>query len=888
MTTAAVISSPYVSPLAGAVDPAQFGGKALRLAEMQCLGYSIPSAVVVTVRAFRRMLDENGLDKRIEALVRPLSKTDPKATAAAAARIEALVMGGDLPLCIAEDVVSASSFLLEGGPVVVRSSACGEDSEGAAFAGQLDSFLNVHTSEELIDALKRCWASYWSHRSIAYQLAREVQLNGMGVIIQCQVDASFSGVLFTNDLEQPATDQMIVEYVPGLGDELVSGRIRPTRLVISGDSWHFDQTAGSDFPSASLDATTIEQLADAGRTLAKHFDHPQDIEWSVDRTGKLHLVQSRPITAFAEKPATTVWSNANVNENFPEPVSPLLYSIAATGYYHYFRNLGRAFGISSDRIEAMEDPLRNIIGTHGGRIYYNLTNIHAVLQSAPCGGFLASAFNEFVGAGDTATYSDLPNWRSLRTGRLAEIRESIRIAVNGCRRLRQMEPQVTVFERLVDEFAADSHPERLHSLSWRELLELWQEFMRIRCNWTDAAMADAASMISYGLSQRLLGTEFQSEVDQTIANRLLTGLCNLVSGLPTERLWDLSRLVRQNPALEELLADQPSDNVWRRIETDDSFVDARCALHEFLDQWGFRCSGELMLTTPSYQENPAALLDLLRAYVSQEGESPGELLTRQRQNREQETERVLGILRKRRLQRFLPWPRKDFIARRLIGWMQRSVACRERARCKQALLYSRCRRLALTIGRAFVDRGFLSNRDNVFFLTWEEIESLLSGRSMFPHETGQLAVLRRTAHERLGALSPPDRIQLTPGQYWKEDGGDDAPPESESRMVMRGKGVSGGSIVGRAVVLTDPSQFDQVTSGDILVTRQTDPGWGPILFLVRGLVMERGGMLSHGAILAREYGIPTVVDLRNATRRVNDGDLIRVDGDRGVVELVDE
>ena len=877
-----------VKPLDAVIDPAQCGAKAFRLAEMIRLGYPVPEAVVISGQVLQQILEETPLGTFVSWQIARLSVDDPGAVADAAKAIEAEVHSIELSADLIDELDTATSSLFASGPVVVRSSACGEDSNEAAFAGQLDSFLNVDSPEKMIDALKRCWASYWSHRSLTYQLARNVRLEAMGVIVQRQVEARFSGVLFTRNVQHPGQDEMVIEYCRGLGDALVSGQICPQRLLIDGNRAVTREQDESAEPSDALSDTLIRRLANTGRSLEHDFDHPQDIEWCVDDSGQLCIVQCRPITTLADPPRTIVWSNANVNENFPEPISPLLYSIASVGYYHYFRNLGRAFGISAKRIDAMEYPLQNIIGTHAGRLYYNLSNIHAVLRAAPFGEFLAEAFNQFVGAESTARDPRSPRWSSLRRSRLFEIFELITIVRKGMGRFWQMQRRIATFESTVHEFASDSHPDRLKSLDWSALLSLWRRFFGIRSQWTDAAMADASSMISYRLTQRILAAEFTSEADEAIANRLLTGLCDIVSGLPTERLWDLSRLIRQHVSLAAALASDPPEQVWRRIETDETLSDVRRALQEFLDQWGFRCSGELMLTRSSYQEDPASLLPILATYVTRDGPSPSEHLHRQQQNRERETERVLGVLRTRRLMRFLPWPRKHRVARRLIRWTQRSVACRERARLKQALLYSRFRRLALTVGHAFAHRGLLYEADDIFHLTFDEVENIISGACMLPATAADLAKLRRAELDSLSGCMPPDRIELPVGDFW-------VPPlqsvtkraESEQRRSLRGTAVCGGSIVGRAVVLTDPRQFAQVAEGDILVTRQTDPGWGPILFLVRGLVMERGGMLSHGAILAREYGIPTVVGIPSATECVASGDTIRVDGNRGFVEILE-
>lgn len=877
----------HVLPLEDLDEPSLCGAKAWRLACMHQWGYPIPQAVVLHGEAFQEVLQETALGHFVSRQTASLSLDDPAAIATAAEAIESQLLSSELPSDLVDEITAATADLLIQGPVVVRSSACGEDSNEAAFAGQLDSFLNVRTQEQLLTALKRCWASYWSHRSLTYQLTRGIQLQAMGVIVQRQIDARFSGVLFTRHVQHTNQDSMVLEYCEGLADGLVSGNVSPRRLFIDRQGIVSDDPVPCAEAIQPLSDELLQQLGSWGRALEDDFDHPQDIEWCVDDSGQLYLVQSRPITTLKQPCQKIVWSNANVNENFPDPISPLLYSVASTGYYHYFRNLGTAFGISATRIDLMEYPLRNLVGTHAGRLYYNLTNIHAVLRAAPLGEFLAEAFNQFVGAESTDRDERAPRWTSLRRGRLRELAEALRIAVKATGSLWRMPRGIARFEETVDIFADDSHPDRLPSLDWPELLALWRRFLRIRSQWTEAALADAASMISYRLTQRLLSAEFTNEADAAIANRLLTGLCDIVSGLPTERLWDLSRLIRQHESLATAITCDPPDQVWQQIESDASLAPVRRALEEFLETWGFRCSGELMLTQPSYQEDPASLIPLLATYVTRNGESPEEHLQRQQRCRERETERVLRVLRTKSLASLLPWPRKDAVARRLIHWTQRSVACRERARLKQALLYSRFRRLALAVGKSFADRDLLYDPEDIFYLTCDEVEQVINSAAMLPMTTADLAKLRRAELASLSQYRPPDHIELAPGQFWEPSTA--VIPENtgaEPRRNLHGTAVSSGTIVGRAIVLTDPRQFTEVQEGDLLVTRQTDPGWGPILFLVRGLVMERGGMLSHGAILAREYGIPTVVGIPNATECICSGDILRIDGDRGLVEVL--
>jgi pyruvate,water dikinase len=296
-----------------------------------------------------------------------------------------------------------------------------------------------------------------------------------------------------------------------------------------------------------------------------------------------------------------------------------------------------------------------------------------------------------------------------------------------------------------------------------------------------------------------------------------------------------------------------------------------------------------MLTVPSYQENPTALLDVLRAYAALEGDSPDDVLKRQQQERLTDTERVLQELRTRRLFWWLPGVSRALLVKRLLGWTHRAIAYRERARLKQALLYSRCRRIALAIGAKLAALGTLPTAADVFFLTYSEIDALVAGNAMFPHTVGELVRLRKTAHADLSAMRPPDSFELAAGAYLplSESTGADAPPDNheDAHEAMRGVGACGGQATGPAAVLQDVSEFGRLHRGDILVTRQTDPGWGPVFFLIKGLIMERGGMLSHGAILAREYGIPTVVGVRDATHRIPTGQIVSINGDRGLVQF---
>jgi phosphohistidine swiveling domain-containing protein len=873
-----------------AEHPGEVGGKAHSLGRMRKLSIQVPEGFIVTNTAFQTFLAQDGLGEHIRGLQAGLRREDLPAIDAAAQEIHGLVLKAPLPPSFREQLSAWRSELLEDEELIVRSSAVGEDSQEASFAGQLDSHLHVRTPEELERALAGCWASYWSRRSLAYQLSRGVPLRGMGVVVQRLVPSRVAGVLFTRGPGNSPTAEMLAEYCYGQGEALVSGRLNPGSFTISrGDyRWRhlYAPEQEADDAAGLLDEARVAQLARQGMLLEEKFGGPQDIEWTIDGDGQLYFVQARPITAPLgdNKAPVSLWSNANISENFPGPVTPLLYSVAAEGYRCYFRNLAQAFGVSQRRLERIEAPLRHLIGAHGARLYYNLTNIHAVLRAAPYGDLLARYFDQFVGV---PAAPDAPAAEGDAESRLSHALELAVIVFKTGRLYRSMEERLQEFERTVDTFCARSHPSLLPDKPLSALREDLLGFLDIRFRrWTHASMADAAAMVCYGALQQLLRHEFPAPEQAALHNTLLKGLSDLASSAPIDALWTLSRQVRQHPELRALFSELPGHELARRLR-DGAFPEFQRALEDFLERFGFRGSGELMLTLPSFQEDPSGLLDILKGYVGLEGASPAERLRTQTAEREAITASIRDELRQRRLVSFLPFTDRAWLFEHLLTWTQKAVGFRERARMKQALLYTRLRRISLAIGEKLARRGQLQTAEDIFFLTYSEIDALLSGTAMFAGGTAALISLRRTQHQELSRMSPPDTFTLREGEVLTGTTAMAASEDTAETGPLTGMGTCGGQITARGTVMEDLSDSHLLTAGDILVTRQTDPGWAPVFFLIKGLVMERGGMLSHGSILAREFGLPSVVGVRDATRRIRQGQTLSVDGDLGHVRVLD-
>jgi pyruvate,water dikinase len=447
--------------------------------------------------------------------------------------------------------------------------------------------------------------------------------------------------------------------------------------------------------------------------------------------------------------------------------------------------------------------------------------------------------------------------------------------------------RLETFEREIDGYARDTHRERLPGMTRRELAGQLRRFIDIRRHrWKNASLADAAAMVCYALLKEVT-TGISAGGDESLHNRLLRALPGVPSSQPPIRLWALSRLIRQDRPLAAIFARGDAAATLHAIRTDGRFREFRAAFDRYLEDWGFRSSCELMLTEPGLDENPLPAIEILARHAADDREAPAAVMARQAAARRRETGQVLRRLAVRA-------PHRAVALWVALSATRRAITFRERARLKQALLYSRLRGLAREIGSRLASTGDLESQDEVFMLRWEEIDELLTGRAMFPDSVKTLVRLRANEHATSSTWQPPGTFVLENGDHWRPGARTRvvAPalrqePDSTSERIFRGTSACGGVATARASVLEGVADAHRLGSGEILVTRQTDPGWAPVFCLIGGLVIERGGMLSHGAVIAREFGLPCVVGVPDVTRRIPDGALVTVDGDAGTCRIVE-
>lgn len=860
------------------------GAKAFNLGVLLRAGVPTAPGFVISDRVFQLHVDRCGARTLIERLRRDLQHMGGEQIRDLSGELRDRIVDGDMDPRLPE-LLSKHASRFWPGKLAVRSSAVGEDSNYTSFAGQLESHLNIETPIELCIAVRKVWASLWSESALHYAKHQGLCLSQIGVLVQQQVDARWSGVLFTCDPRDATTEEMIVEFCAGLGEQLVSGAITPGRLRVARKDFaiRLDQHAEQGV-LGSRELTRIKQLAELAIRLEEIFDGPQDIEWSIDCDNQLFILQSRPVTAMLtakrQEDSMVCWSNANIAENFPDPVTPFLYSIVHRGYAAYFRNLGLSFGLSKSQIASKSATLDQIVGVHAGRLYYNLSNIHSLLYLLPGGKWLAQFFNQFTGA------DEYPVTQQPKTNWITRFVLTVRVVLRTTWQYIWIQSRVRNFEAVVAHFADRTHPDRLSANTVKQLAEHLREFVDIRlCRWNGAALADTAAMVCYGVLKYQLNRALADTDQCALHNNLLKGLPDLISSVPVVKLWDLSRLIIEDPALQLLFRESSPEEILNAA-SNPQFHSFFISFREYQDRWGFRSSGELMLTVPTPFEDPVPTMRVLQRYVMESGDGPAQVSAQQAVSREAATRRVMAILTPNKLLRVVPFVSRASHFRILLKSTQGAIRLRERARFKQALLYTRLRQIALELGQRFVDEGLIEHREHIFFLGVEEVAATAAGT------VWSLALLRTTIAMRMQAYrclpktSPPDSFALAYGKQWSVLA-ESMPSVDAGAAASRLSGTSacGGIVQGTAVVAHNVGEAESISAGDILVTRQTDPGWASIFFLIKGLVIERGGMLSHGAIIAREYGIPAIVGVPDATRLIKSGETLVVNGDQGTVDI---
>lgn len=734
-------------------------------------------------------------------------------------------------LALPEDVAAEITRALDGtGTWAVRSSATAEDLPTASFAGQHDSYLDVPAAA-VPEHVLRCMASLFTERAVAYRLRNgfDHRQVAMAVVVQRMVHPEAAGVLFTADPVTSNRKVATVEAVPGLGEALVSGHANPDVYRVR-DGTVVDRTPAAEQPV--LRDAQVLRLAALGRRVEAHFGSPQDLEWCL-ADGEFHLVQSRPITTL-----------------FPLPP-------AEDGEFHVYLSVGhqqmmtdamKPLGLSVWQLTTPR-PMCEV----GGRLFVDVTRLlgdagfmQMVGRSDPLiGDALQSLVDRgFVPPGAGEGPPPLPPAAPIETN--PALVEAL---------VERNEASVAALQR---EIRTKSGPALLEFV-----LEDLQELRRLLFEPQSHAAVMAGMEAAWWLNERM--QEWLGE--KNAADVLTRSVPDNVTSEMGLALLDVADAMRADPEAVEVL----------QSAEDDDFVDRlparpRAALQAWLDRYGMRCVGEIDLTRPRWSERPGMLVPVLLGNLRNFEPGAG----RRRFERGLQEARSWEQELLERLRALPDGESKAAETKARIDRLRTFIGYREYPKYGMIRRYFVYKEALLAEADRLVQAGVLRDREDIFYLRFQELQEVVRTRRV----DEELLRRRKDEFRSYAALTPPRVLtsegEVVAGSYRRED----APPGA-----LLGLPVSAGTVEGRARILLDLGEAE-LEAGDILVTACTDPSWTPVFVAIRALVTEVGGQMTHGAVIAREYGLPAVVGVEGATRLIRDGQRIRVNGTDGYVELL--
>jgi rifampicin phosphotransferase len=868
----------------------EIGGKAYALSRLEAAGLPVPEWFAITPRGFEHSL--NG-DQR-SALM-----------AADTERLRTSITCLKPSAEIATEISNALA-LLPGEQFAVRSSATDEDGAEDSFAGQLASFLFV-PRDSVAARVADVWRSGFSERVTEYRRQRgltPVPGSAPAVLVQRMIEATSAGVAFSADPVSGRRSLAVISAVFGIGTALVGGDADADAYEVRQDgsiaretiahkqvrhvvSWDAEEgVAARPLPEEMrmqrvLSGEEVAAVAALAREAAGIFGQPQDIEWVI-ADGMLYLLQSRPITTLRHLPdpegVLNIWDNSNIIESYSGVTTPLTFSFARHVYQGVYRHFCRILRVPAKKIEANEQTFRNMLGLIHGRVYYNLLNWYRVLALLPGFTFNRRFMEQMMGVRESLPEEIAAGLGSASRAERAGDMVNLCVMVGAlAANLMGLERQITHFEKQLDNALCEPSPP-LTQMRLDELTAYYSKLEeKLLRRWDAPLVNDFFAMIFHG-ALRNLTLKWLGDANGMLANAAIRGQGGMVSAEPALRVHEMAAIAGRDSEFVRCLCEDTTEDAIRAARNHTEF---RVKYNEYLDRFGDRCLEELKLESETLNENPLVLL-----------RSVGELARGIAQG--SATERIEPVGKESEVEETIRTTLKSAPLKRvLIFWVLRQartrVRNRENLRLERTRLFGRVRRIFRECGRRLHASGVLESANDVFYLQVEEILAYVNGAAV-SIDLRALAALRKAEFAGYRDLpAPPDRFE-TRGPVYGVQPVAAAPANTAADPLAserRGTGCCPGVVRGRARVILDP-RGASLPAGSILVAERTDPGWIMLFPSAKGLLVERGSLLSHSAIVARELGIPAVVSIPGLTSWLRDNDLVELDGGAGTVRRIEE
>jgi rifampicin phosphotransferase len=837
------------------------GGKGMSLAKLTRAGLPVPGGFHITTEAYRRFVSENAVQPRILEALKDVDGSDPETLEPVSQQIREFFANGLVPAEIAQAILTAYIDLCQGQSsienqkyVAVRSSATAEDLPGASFAGQQDTYLNIRGEQAVLEAVKRCWASLWTARAMAYRARQNIAPGevAMAVVVQELVFAEAAGVMFTANPVTGRRDEAMITAAWGLGEAIVSGAVTPDTITVNKTTFRTARRETAEKSVMTVRTSTgtneqpvprrlkkvpvlnnarVKELARLGLEIETLYAAPMDIEWTL-AGGKFAIVQARPVTALPEPPLEwlvpapkIMLSRASFAELLPDPVSPLFGTLAIP--------LAKKASLDMMRdIGGIDDPDSYVVAVVNGYVYIGLKMTFKVIGAMLIMSTVAARKMLKTGKG---------RWQTERQKYLALVR--------GWQ------------ERNVTELTA---PALLAGV--REIFaETARYYTAVQSGPIPIALT---SEMTFSNLYKML---YKHQGGPAAATFLFGSENQAVRA--DKSLYSLAMWIKEQPALLEALRAEPARQICQRLSgpaIGAAWEEFRRRLSAHLAEFGYAIY-DLDFAKPTPADDPLSLVETIKAYLDGTAGNPYERQAAALERREQMAQAVT-----RRLD---PLRRRWFLNQ--LKYAQESAPLREDGIADIGLGQPQIRKMLAELGRRLAAGGVINASEDIYWLEAGELDSLAATLDQGGKLESRNAVVeeRKFKWQALRKVVPPNilpKSRLLAIFVPRED------PHGDT---LKGSGSSAGKVRARACVMRGPEDFSRMQAGDVIVAVITTPAWTPLFARAAAVVTDIGGPLSHSSIVAREYGIPAVLGTGVATRRIQDGQMITVDGNAGTVSL---
>jgi len=880
------------------------GGKAMGLHQLMQLNIPVPPWVVLTTALFRQVCRR---DRNIARLLAGKNENAMNTASQLRTRIK------DVILEISEEELLKTVWSRISGdgmiPVAVRSSAADEDSKLRSFAGQMDSFLNITDVEMFLDAVRSCWASLFGERAVLYRIQNRMDpwSPEIAVIVQQMIDADVSGVVFTANPLTGNRREMLVSSTWGLGEGLVAGLLdadtfildtagtvlrselakKEQRIVSSskGGTEH-GLVTNDQQAAASLNEPQLKELHDLALKVESSAGMPMDIEFAI-AGGRAYLLQARPITTLAlqadpGRDNFNVWDNSNIVESYSGVTTPFTFSFIKNAYFSVYWQFCEVIGVNRKTISRNRRVFENMLGLIQGRVYYNLLNWYRLISLMPGFSYNKKFMEQMMGLQVISefTLEEAPSGKLEKY--LVQLPRLLIVGLKMATAHLTLQKRIEEFHRHFAGIYARYSGMSFDTMTTAQIMQVYRLLEdEVLWKWKAPILNDFEAMIFYGLLRKLT---FSWKLDNTstLQNDLLCGEGGIRSTRVSTELASIALKIDKRAKLKAAFVEVSPEQALSLLRRDPAFSEINDEFSRYLKDYGVRSIDEMKLESVPVRDNPVFCISVIQNYLRTAVPDPGK-----QHNHEQQIRRNAEELLKERLRSryVVTHPLRLLVFSWILKNTRNAIKNRENQRFCRAEAYSLIRDMARAIGRNWKARGLINDTEDIFYLTIDEVWSFIGGTAT---TTGlcELVAVRRKEFDAYRHMNPDDHIETYAEVYLHKDLTPKGSTEiKEEGIMLQGLGCCQGIVEKKVQIVISPDSGLKL-NGEIMVARQTDPGWVVLFPSVGGLIIEKGSVLSHSAIVAREMGIPTVVGVKNATKVLRTGDIVRLNGASGEITIV--